>query len=258
MLSAVIEPFVVRSLVSNPLHKPRSILRSPTQCPCYDQNSPMRILAPTSTVRATTSLLASSPLVQRPGLVRTAGWLRIGQRSARGFAKVRDNKELGLNKEIWFGSNAPLLLPVEGPGSGFDHKPPDERMLKLGKSKAYPACHTGTLDTKICQQLCECFKSGSHPYSRIRFHKRSSLLRSRFSCSPRRIHIYLQSQAESPIQPPYGPRLSLGVVFPSLGMSSSSSSLSAWSKPVVEVRVQPSLQRRRTVQAEVEVVGMRS
>jgi hypothetical protein len=95
----------------------------------------MRIIAPSSSVRAITSIVASSPSVHRRGLLRTGRWLKIGQQPARGFAKVRNDKDLGLSQDIWFSSNAPLLLPVEGPGSGFDHKPPDERTLRLGKSK---------------------------------------------------------------------------------------------------------------------------
>jgi len=53
----------------------------------------------------------------------------------RGLAKVNGNeKELGLAQDAWFNGTGPSAFPVEGPGSGLDHRPPDERTLKLGKT----------------------------------------------------------------------------------------------------------------------------
>jgi hypothetical protein len=52
---------------------------------------------------------------------------------SRSLANVRDLREHDFS-ELWFSSPGPSLRPVEGPGSGLDYKPPDERTLKLGKS----------------------------------------------------------------------------------------------------------------------------
>lgn len=49
----------------------------------------------------------------------------------RSFAKVSDPELLA--NDLWFSSTAPRPSP-EAPGGEDDHKPPDERTLKLGKS----------------------------------------------------------------------------------------------------------------------------
>jgi hypothetical protein len=52
----------------------------------------------------------------------------------RSLANVRDVRGQDF-AELWFNVAGPSLRPSEGPGSGMDYKPPDERTLKLGKSK---------------------------------------------------------------------------------------------------------------------------
>ena len=109
------------------------------QCLCYDQNPPMRTFAPTvSTVRATTSFwsqpAAAASAQWRILLPAAARWLGVGGQQRRGLAKVNNAKELGLGQDAWFSSTGPSAYPVEGPGSGQDHRPPDERTIKLGKS----------------------------------------------------------------------------------------------------------------------------
>ena len=52
----------------------------------------------------------------------------------RSLAAIHDRDYLG--PEICFSSTVPCPLPAEGPGSGLDYKPPDERTLKLGKSRS--------------------------------------------------------------------------------------------------------------------------
>jgi hypothetical protein len=89
----------------------------------------------------------------RPGLVRTVLPSRIFRpnngnaiaktaaaeccnppsclRNCRCFARVQDLDHL--NREVWFSSSAPRSSSE--PGSGGNHKPPDERTLQLGKSR---------------------------------------------------------------------------------------------------------------------------
>ena len=102
----------------------------------------MRTIAPTvRTVRATSRILTPSfspaqRRIARPVFAagRCLEIARCEQR--RGLAKVNGNeKELGLAQDAWFNGTGPSAFPVEGPGSGLDHRPPDERTLKLGKSE---------------------------------------------------------------------------------------------------------------------------
>jgi len=59
--------------------------------------------------------------------------LRVRQ-VKRSLANIRDLQEC----DVWFGSSIPCpQLSDSGLGSRNDHKPPDERTLKLGKSKRY-------------------------------------------------------------------------------------------------------------------------
>jgi len=59
--------------------------------------------------------------------------LRVGQ-VKRTLANIRDFQE----NDVWFSNRIPCLQLLDsGPGSGNDRKPPDERTLKLGKSKRY-------------------------------------------------------------------------------------------------------------------------
>ena len=53
---------------------------------------------------------------------------------ARGLANVRDAE--GLSLGVWFNNTPRPSLPAPSPGPPQDHKPPDERTLKLGKSMA--------------------------------------------------------------------------------------------------------------------------
>jgi hypothetical protein len=78
--------------------------------------SPNRLALPKAVVKAQTLSHATAQPVQ-----------------TRGLANVRDHREYN-SSELWFTPAKPHLLPAEGPGSGLDHKPPDERTLKLGKS----------------------------------------------------------------------------------------------------------------------------
>lgn len=94
----------------------------------------MRTSALKSTVRATQSIESSSSAQQRALLSPAVRWLQRKQQQHRGLAKVNNGKELGLAHDVWFNSTGPSAYPAEGPGSGLDHRPPDERTLKLGKS----------------------------------------------------------------------------------------------------------------------------
>ena len=56
---------------------------------------------------------------------------------ARHLAQVRTDPLLG----VWFTPSSPSKSPADdllgSPGHGCDHKPPDERTLRLGKSEQY-------------------------------------------------------------------------------------------------------------------------
>jgi hypothetical protein len=56
---------------------------------------------------------------------------------ARHLAQVRTDPLL----EVWFTPSSPSKSPADdllgSPGNGCDHKPPDERTLRLGKSEQY-------------------------------------------------------------------------------------------------------------------------
>lgn len=84
--------------------------------------SPLRLLSP-SCHAAGAAFLLHSP-VKIPLIAETC---------RRGFANIRDQKDI-LFRDTSFTSNAPRLsIDPQFPG-GRDHKPPDERTLKLGKS----------------------------------------------------------------------------------------------------------------------------
>jgi hypothetical protein len=83
--------------------------------------------------------LAKSPLraqllCSKPTSLAALPFAIVLQRARRSLANVRDSPKQGSN--VWFaGSTAPFQVSNSGPGSGRDHKPPDERTLKLGKSE---------------------------------------------------------------------------------------------------------------------------
>lgn len=60
--------------------------------------------------------------------------LRVGQ-VKRTLANIREFQD----RDVWFSNSIPCpQVSDSGPGSGKDHKPPDERTLKLGKSRRHP------------------------------------------------------------------------------------------------------------------------
>lgn len=99
---------------------------------------------------------------------------------------------------VWFSSSAPNSLPdsaLEG-----DHKPPDERTLKLGKSMYFFECRalSPTLADRLLQQLFVYSTNASLPCSRRLCHKRYCHRKFHFICSPRHIHIFRPSLEGSP------------------------------------------------------------
>lgn len=68
---------------------------------------------------------ASRVVAHAPAIAGSHVW-------TRSFARVQDPEIL--SDQLWFSSTAPRPRP-DGVGSGGDHKPPDERTLKLGKSE---------------------------------------------------------------------------------------------------------------------------
>lgn len=89
----------------------------------------MRRFKPTSLCRA--QLL---PQQQRPCLVHLDQ--ALPHRQQRNLANLHDKESR--SDETWFRSTSPTYQVItEGPGSGLDHQPPDERKLKLGKSMSF-------------------------------------------------------------------------------------------------------------------------
>lgn len=74
------------------------------------------------------------PQHQRPCLVHLDQ--PLPHRQQRNLAKLHDKDSR--SDEVWFTGTSPTFqVPTEGPGSGLDHLPPDERKLKLGKSMSF-------------------------------------------------------------------------------------------------------------------------
>jgi hypothetical protein len=134
----------------------------------------------------------------------------------RSLAQVRSE----LFSDLWFTPSSPargpadeLLNPSGGPaGDGGDHKPPDERILKLGKSEcALQRSNTGG-HTSDCLQHFElylhCFPISSRRLCRRRY----SPLRYPCTCFPPRIPICLLSRDEWHIERHYGQHQSRGDV----------------------------------------------
>ena len=67
----------------------------------------------------------------------TASGKVVHETCRRRFANIRNPSD-ALGREAWFSSNTrrSSLEPTSPNGAGGDHKPPDERTLKLGKSKS--------------------------------------------------------------------------------------------------------------------------
>ncbi|KAE9982453.1 hypothetical protein BLS_006033 [Venturia inaequalis] len=86
----------------------------------------MRRFKPTSLRRA--QLL---PQHQRPCLIHLDR--AHAHQQQRNLANLHDKDSR--YPEVWFSGTSPTCqVPTEGPGSGLDHPPPDERKLKLGKT----------------------------------------------------------------------------------------------------------------------------
>ena len=152
----------------------------------------MRALAPTSSVRALLS--PSSAVSQRRLGISAARWLHSSQRWR--LAKVTDGKELGLPQDVCFTSTSPAAYPVDVPGNGSDHTPPDERTLKLGKSMPLIAfVFPNLLLTRHAVQLFAFSNSASQPSSRTRCRRRSYRLKSLSNSSPQHIRTYPPSRA---------------------------------------------------------------
>lgn len=89
----------------------------------------MRRFKPTSLRRA--QLL---PQHQRPCLIHLDR--AHPHQQQRNLANLHDKDSR--YSEVWFSGTSPTCqVPTEGPGSGLDHPPPDERKLKLGKSTSF-------------------------------------------------------------------------------------------------------------------------
>lgn len=84
-----------------------------------------RLLASKTSNAVTNAAKAASSPVARIGCASPQSCMR----DCRCFAQVHDIDKL--NRDVWFNSSIPRSLP-NLPGS--DHKPPDERTLKLGKT----------------------------------------------------------------------------------------------------------------------------
>ena len=80
------------------------------------------------------SLLRAQLLSSKPSGLAASPFAVVLRRARRGLANVRDSQKQ--SSSAWFsGSSASFQVSNSGPGSGKDHKPPDERTLKLGKSE---------------------------------------------------------------------------------------------------------------------------
>jgi hypothetical protein len=172
----------------------------------------MRALAPTSSIRASSSALVASP--RHHGVVIAAArWLHVSPR--RLLANVNGGKELGVKQDVWFTSAGPAAHPAEGPGSGLDHRPPDERTLKLGKSMT---CFLYTINcdaNALSSQPSASSKTVSQPSSPTHSLRRYSPRRSPSSSSPQHTHTSPRSQAGSPTQPLSGHHQWHGAASPS-------------------------------------------
>lgn len=122
------------------------------------------------------------------------------QPCSRSFANIRE-PDFTL-KELSFSGTGPRGTP-EGPKEG-DYKPPDERTLKLGKSKSDQTrpCHSSTDDVT---QLSKPSTTVSQPCSLHPYLKRSSPHKSHYTSSPPRIRISQPSPAEWHTMQRYGP-----------------------------------------------------
>lgn len=99
---------------------------------------------------------------------------------------------------VWFSSSAPYSLPdsaLEG-----DHKPPDERTLKLGKSMCFLGCRflSRPPANRLLRQLFAYSTNAFLACSRRPCHKRYSHLKYHFIYSPRHIRIFRLSLEGSP------------------------------------------------------------
>jgi len=121
--------------------------------------------------------------------------------------------------EVWFTSSSPKRSPADdllgSPGNGGDHKPPDERILRLGKSEwsfgaGVPvlAIVTSSLQHYRLSRPC------SRTFSPRHYRTRSFLLLSLCTYSHRLTHTCLPSKEEFPTEPRFGQPPSRGAACP--------------------------------------------
>jgi hypothetical protein len=154
--------------------------------------------------------------------------LRVGQ-VKRTLANIRDFQE----NDVWFSNSIPCpQLSDSGPGSGNDHKPPDERTLKLGKSEC--VLHFMRKQLLIINFQPSVFSTTDYrPYLYLPFRKKSSLLKSLYDCFLPHILTYLQSVGRLHTLPRFGLHPLRGVGCPWWAMLRFTSCPSAWSATAV-------------------------
>lgn len=150
-------------------------------------------------------------------------------RIARALATVRPDPRV--LPDVWFTGSVPrrnTQPPL--PPSAEPHKP-DERTVKLGKSKSSSPCSPPLgvyVVLTACEQLSESSKSAFQPSCSHPSRRTSSPLTSVSTSSPPPTHTSLPSPAESHTLPRSGPPRSHGDASPSSATSASRSCLSAW------------------------------
>lgn len=181
--------------------------------------------APPSLLRSAPHHARKVPSVNAPRLARVLQ-SNVAKQGSRCLATVNQDQRILL--DVGFTGSA-SRSSFSGPDSSDPQRKPDERTLKLGKSK-YHLHPTRMPQVNVPSQLSASSKSASLRSFNPPSLKRSSRLKSHSISFPPHTHTSPLFPGASPTPPHSGPHLSHGAAFLSSEMSSWRSSPSAWSK----------------------------